>query len=116
MSTPSLVPLAGSARSALPAAATAGSVDPDEEIELTVITRRAASLPRDSEGVPARLSLSELRQRYSSDPADHAFVTDVLTRHEPALRVTRERRGKGVGRRQPGTVFATSPQDAMKSN
>ena len=87
MSTPSLVPLAGSARSPLPAAATAGSVDPEEEIEVTVITRRAASLPRDSEGVPDRLSLSELRQRYSSDAADHALVTDVLTRNEPALRV-----------------------------
>jgi kumamolisin len=88
MSTPSLVPLAGSARSPLPTAAAAGSVDPEEEIELTVITRRAASLPRGSEGVPVRLSLSQLRESYSSDPADHALVTDVLTRHEPALRVT----------------------------
>src|SRR5258708_8934128 len=87
MSTPSLVPLAGSARSSLPAAAAAGSVDPEEEIELTVITRRAATLPRDSEGVPVRLSLSELRESYSSDPADHALITDVLTRHEPALPV-----------------------------
>jgi kumamolisin len=88
MSTPSLVPLAGSARSPLPAAAAAGSVDPEEQIELTVIMRRAASLPRDSEGVPVRLSLSELRESYSSDPADHALVAEVLTRHEPTLRVT----------------------------
>ena len=88
MSTPSLVRLAGSARSTLPAAAAAGSVDPEEQIELTVITRRAASLPRDSEGVPVRLSLDELRESYSSDPADHALVTDVLTSYEPALRVT----------------------------
>ncbi len=101
MSTPSLVPLAGSQRSPLPAAAAAGPIDPEERIELTVITRRAASLPRDSEGVPVRLSLSELRQSYGSDPADHALVTEVLTSREPALQVTsddpRSRRLKVAG-------------------
>jgi kumamolisin len=88
MSAASLVPLAGSHREPLPNAVAAGAVDPAEWIDLTVITRRAASLPRDPDGVPVRVSRDELRQRYGSDPADHALVSDVLTRHEPALRVT----------------------------
>jgi kumamolisin len=88
MSTPSLVPLGGSQRSLLPDAAAAGAADPYERIELTVITRRAATLPRDAAGVPVRLSQSELRERYGSDPADHALVTEVLTSREPTLQVT----------------------------
>lgn len=90
MSTPSLVPLAGSQRSPLPAAAAAGPIDPEERIELTVITRRAATLPRDSDGRPARLNLSELRDGYGSDPADYALITDVLTSREPTLQVISE--------------------------
>ncbi len=88
MTTPSLVPLAGSQRSLVPGAAPAGPVDPDERIELTVITRRAANLPRDAAGVPVRLSRPELWNYYGSDPADQSLVSDVLTSREPALEVT----------------------------
>ena len=88
MSTPSLVPLAGSQRSLLPGAAPAGSVDAHERIELTVITRRAASLPRDAAGVPVRLSRAELWNYYGSDPADQSLVSEVLISREPALEVT----------------------------
>jgi kumamolisin len=88
MDEPPFVLLAGSERSTLPDARPAGSIDPTESIELTIVIRRAAGLPRDSAGVPVRMSRAELRQRYGSDPADHQLVADVLTRLEPALRVT----------------------------
>jgi kumamolisin len=88
MASSSLVPLAGSHREPLPGAVPAGPVDPQERIELTVVTRRAASLPRDADGVPARLSRTELRERYGTDPADHELVASVLMSHEPAIQVT----------------------------
>ncbi|HEY2315271.1 MAG TPA: S53 family peptidase [Streptosporangiaceae bacterium] len=93
MTTPSLVPLAGSQRSELPAAAAAGPVDPAERIELTIITRRAAALPRTADGAPVRLSRSELRQRYGSVPADHELVANVLTSIDPAIQVTAQEPG-----------------------
>ena len=61
MTTPSLVPLAGSERSELPQAAQAGPVDPNERVELTIITRRAAALPSTADGAPVRVSRAELR-------------------------------------------------------
>jgi kumamolisin len=88
MTASSLVPLAGSHREPLPDAVPAGPVDPRERIDLTIVTRRAASLPRDADGTPARLSRAELRSRYGSDPADHELVASVLTSHEPAIQVT----------------------------
>jgi kumamolisin len=88
MASHSLVPLAGSHRKPLPGAVPAGPVDPQERIELTVVTRRAASLPRGADGVPARISRTELRDRYGSDPADHELVASVLTSLEPAIEVT----------------------------
>jgi len=88
MTSNSLVLLAGSQREPLPGAVPAGPADPQERIELTVVTRRATSLPRGTGGVPARLSRTELRSRYGSDPADHELVASVLTSHEPAIRVT----------------------------
>jgi kumamolisin len=80
--------LAGSERTPLPDPQPAGPLDPAERIEVTVVTRRAASLPQDSAGVPIRLSRAELRQRYGSDPADHQLVAEVLTRLAPTLQVT----------------------------
>ena len=88
MASSSLVPLAGSHREPLPGAVPAGGVDPQERIELTVVTRRAARLPLGSDGAPARISRTELHERYSSDPADHELVASVLTSHEPAIQVT----------------------------
>jgi kumamolisin len=88
MTASSLVPLAGSHREPLPGAVPAGPVDPQQRIELTVVTRRAASLPRSADGVPARISRTELRDRYGSDPADHELIASVLTSLEPAIGVT----------------------------
>jgi kumamolisin len=88
MTSPSLVPLAGSQRSELPQAASAGPVDPTERVELTIITRRAAALPRAAGGAPVRLSRAELRQRYGSVPADNELVARVLTGIDPAIQVT----------------------------
>jgi kumamolisin len=88
MASHSLVPLTGSHREPLSAAVPAGPVDPQERIELTVVTRRAASLPVGGDGAPARISRAELRDRYGSDPADHELVASALTSLEPAIEVT----------------------------
>ena len=102
MTPSSLVPLAGSHREPLPDAVPAGPVDPQEQIDLTVVTRRAASLPRDADGAPVRLSRTELRSRYGSDPADHELVASVLTSHEPAIQVTSGDPESRTAHRQPG--------------
>jgi kumamolisin len=88
VTTPALVPLAGSQRSELARVAAAGPVDPDEQVELTIITRRAAALPRTPDGTPVRISRAELRARYSAVPADHQLVAQVLTSINPAIEVT----------------------------
>ncbi len=88
MSSESLVPLPGSERGELVRATAVRPADPAERIELTVITRRARSLPRDSAGVPERMSRAELRERYGSDPSDHELVAEVLAALDPAIQVT----------------------------
>ncbi len=80
--------LAGSERRPLPDARPAGRVDPAEQIAVTLVTRRAASLPRDAADVPVRQSRHELRRRYGSDPADHQLIADVLASVAPAIQVT----------------------------
>ena len=47
MSSDCFVPLPGSERTALPSAADAGPVDGAQRIEITLIIRRRAALPRD---------------------------------------------------------------------
>jgi kumamolisin len=84
---PSVV-LTGSDRTALPDARPAGPLDPAEQVELTLIIRRADRLPVDAAGVPIRQSRHELRRRYGSDRADHQLVADVLGAVEPAIQVT----------------------------
>jgi kumamolisin len=79
--------LAGSERLPLPDVQPVGPVDPAEQIQVTLITRRAASLPTDEADVPIRQSRAGLR-RYGSDPADHQLVADVLAGVEPAIQVT----------------------------
>jgi kumamolisin len=104
--------LPGSERAPLPDAQPVGPIDPAEQIEVTLVTRRAASLPHDSAGVPIRLSRAELRQRYGADPADHQLVAEVLARLAPAIEVTSSDPGSqrltvaGPGR-QLGRVFGT---------
>jgi kumamolisin len=88
MTSPSLVPLAGSHRAPLPGASPEGAANLDEWIELTLITRRAASLPREANGSPARLTRAQLQQNYGTDPADHDLIAEVISRDEPSIRVT----------------------------
>ena len=83
-----LIPLTGSDRRALPDARLARPADPAERVEVTLVTRRAAPLPRTGTGSPARLSLPELRQSYGSAPADQDRVAEVLTAADPAIEVT----------------------------
>ncbi len=88
MTGPGLVQLAGSHRRPLEGARLAGPVNPAEHIELTLVTRRAADLPRTAVGVPVRLSRDELRQAYGSTQDDQNLVTEVLTGLDPAIEVT----------------------------
>jgi kumamolisin len=84
----SFVALAGSERGPLPAAEVTGVVDPAERIELTLVTRRMAELPRDAAGAPVRLSREELHQRCGSDPAEQGLVADVLAELGTGIEVT----------------------------
>jgi kumamolisin len=84
------VSLPGSERTALPRAGSAGSVDETEHIQVMLITRRQAALPKNAAGSLARISRDELRQRFGSDPADQALVAQVLAGPGSALTVTRQ--------------------------
>jgi kumamolisin len=88
MTGPGLVQLAGSERRPLDDAQLVGPLDPAERIELTLVTRRAADLPRTAAGVPVRLSRDELRQAYGSAAADQDLVAEVMTGLDPAIEVT----------------------------
>lgn len=83
-----LIPLPGGERSELPGAQPAGAADPEQWIELTLIIRREAGLPRTPAGVPQRLTRDELRARHGADPADLELVADVLDNFDPAIQVT----------------------------
>ena len=78
MAVSSWVPLPGSERGPPLAAEPAGAADGTERIEVTLVTRRMAELPRTAAGAPARVSRDDLRQRYGTDPADQALVARVL--------------------------------------
>jgi kumamolisin len=88
MTNGTFIPLAGSDRGPLPGARAAGPVDAAERIELTIMTRRMAELPRGAAGAPARLSRAELRQQFGSDPAEQALVAQALTGLGTGIEVT----------------------------
>jgi kumamolisin len=70
--------LPGSTREATPGAVYAGTVDTDEQIELTLVLRRQR--PLDEEAVlAAALTASELGDRYGASTADIDQVRDVIT-------------------------------------
>jgi kumamolisin len=83
-----LVRLAGSDRRPLPDARLAGPADPAERVEVTLVTRRAAALPRTAAGAPARLTRDELRQSYGSSRADQDRVAEVLASLDPGIEIT----------------------------
>ncbi len=84
----SLVPLAGSARGPAEGLQPAGAVDPNERIGVTLITRRAANLPRTHDGFLGRLSREDLRLRHGGHAADHDLIARVMTGLDPAIEVT----------------------------
>jgi kumamolisin len=88
MTDASLVPLPGSERVPVAGAEPAGSVDPDERIEVTLITRRGAALPRSAEGFLGRLARAELRLRHDAQAADHDVIAQVMTGLNAAIEVT----------------------------
>jgi len=87
------VSLPGSYRPAVAGAGLSAPIDPAERIEITVVTRRAAPLPRSAAGVPVRLSREELRESYGSAATDQDAVASVLTSADPAIEVTRRDAG-----------------------
>jgi kumamolisin len=87
----SFVTLRGSERDPVPAAEVLGPVDDAERIEVTVVLRRRAELPRGALGAPLRLSLPDLEGLHGADPADIGLVTSVLSRL--GLRVTSQDAG-----------------------
>ncbi len=75
----SLVQLAGSERAPLPAAEQAGTLDPAQRAEITVVLRRRAALPAEIVTGPTVLSTDELAEQYGADPADVELVRRELT-------------------------------------
>jgi kumamolisin len=80
MSGESFVTLRGSERGPMPAAEVLGPVDEAERIEVTVVLRRRAALPRGALGTPLRLSLSDLELLHGADPGDIGLVIGTLSR------------------------------------
>ena len=78
MTDASFVPLTGSERAPLAEFEPVGPLDGTERIEITLLTRRMAELPRTAAGTPARISRDDLRQQFGSDPADQALVAEIL--------------------------------------
>jgi len=80
------VPLAGSLRQSLPGAYPAASLDLSARAEVTVVLRRRSPLPEELITGPVQLSREELSIRYGADPADAAFITEVLTAYGLTVR------------------------------
>jgi kumamolisin len=101
----SFVPLPGSERGPLPQSQELGPVDESRQIEVTLVTRRRAPLPRDLVEGPATLTPEQFAEEHGTDPADLELITAVLAGH--GLQVT----GADPGARRVtvrGTVAALS--------
>jgi kumamolisin len=73
-----MVEIAGSARQENPGAEYVGGVDPDEQIELTLVLRR--SQPLDDNAIrTAQLTADQLGERYGAARADIEMVRDAIT-------------------------------------
>lgn len=79
MADTSLVSLSGSARLELGYATEVGPLDGAERIEVTVILRRRAELPRELIDGPDVITRQELAERYGADPSDLDRLRQVLT-------------------------------------
>jgi len=69
--------LGGSERAAVAGAQPAGTLDLEQEIDITVVLRRRAGSPPVGQG--ARLNREQLTENYGADPADVSRARDVLT-------------------------------------
>src|SRR5580704_7627353 len=98
------VPLPGSVRQPLPGVESVGGPDASTRIEITVVTRRRAELPRGSV-TGALLSRDELAQLYGTDPADVERVRSTLSRF--GLEVTQVDPGRRL-MKATGTVSTLS--------
>jgi kumamolisin len=74
----SLVQLPGSERAPLEGAVAAGSLDTSRRAEITLITRRRATMPAEIVTGPTVLTRDELAERYGTHPDDAAQVREVL--------------------------------------
>jgi len=74
-----LVQLPGSERAPLEGVMPAGSVNPSERAELTLVLRRRAGLPAEIVEGPTVLTSDKLAERYGGDPADVDLVRHALT-------------------------------------
>jgi kumamolisin len=101
----SFVPLPGSERGSLPESQQLGAVDEAQQIEVTLVTRRRAALPRDLVEGPATLTREQFAEQHGTDPADLDLISTVLAGH--GLRVTSA--DAGARRvRVTGTIAALS--------
>jgi kumamolisin len=101
----SSVPLPGSERGSLPESQQLGAVDESQQIEVTLVTRRRAGLPRDLVEGPATLTREQFAEQHGTEPADLDLITTVLAGH--GLQVT----GADAGARRVtvrGTIAALS--------
>ena len=101
----SFVPLPGSERGSLPESQQLGAVDEAQQIEVTLVTRRRAALPRDLVEGPATLTREQFAAQHGTDPADLDLISTVLAGQ--GLRVSSADAG---GRRVmvTGTIAALS--------
>jgi kumamolisin len=79
------VPLPGSERRPLADAQAAEPLDGAERIEVTVVARRRAELPREYVEGTQTLTRAQLGERHGADPADVARISDVLARYGLAV-------------------------------
>ena len=101
----SFVPLPGSERGPLPQSQELGPVDESRQIEVTLVTRHRAPVPRDLVEGPATLTPEQFAEEHGTDPADLELITAALAGH--GLQVT----GADPGARRVmvrGTVAALS--------
>ncbi len=75
------VQVPGSTRQAVPGVTSAGAVDASAQLEITLVLRRRAALPRHLVEGPETVSSSELADRYGADPEDLRLAQRVLTDH-----------------------------------